>query len=131
MLEEMERHYGKKPIIYSSVDFYQAILRSGARRTIRSGCARRNIIRPCATATANGHFWQYRSDGRVPGIPGAVDQNTFNGSQAQWREWLSDQTGLKAQPVATAAAKPIDDRSIEKLIEEDPAMLPSAMKNAQ
>ena len=30
MLEEMERHYGKRPIIYTTVDFYQAIL-SGRR----------------------------------------------------------------------------------------------------
>ncbi len=30
MLTQMERHYGKKPIIYSSVDFYQAILHSDA-----------------------------------------------------------------------------------------------------
>ena len=26
MLDEMERHYGKRPIIYTTVDFYQAIL---------------------------------------------------------------------------------------------------------
>ena len=30
MLEEMERHFGKKPIIYTSVDFYEAILSDGA-----------------------------------------------------------------------------------------------------
>ena len=30
MLEEMERHYGKRPIIYTTVDFYQAILADGA-----------------------------------------------------------------------------------------------------
>ena len=30
MLEAMERHYGKKPVIYSSVDFYQAVLQPDA-----------------------------------------------------------------------------------------------------
>jgi lysozyme len=30
MLEEMERHYGRRPIIYTSVDFYEAILSDGA-----------------------------------------------------------------------------------------------------
>ena len=30
MLEEMERHFGKRPIIYTSVDFYEAILSDGA-----------------------------------------------------------------------------------------------------
>ena len=30
MLDEMERHYGKRPIIYTTVDFYEAILSDGA-----------------------------------------------------------------------------------------------------
>ena len=30
MLEEMERHYGKKPVIYTTVDFYAGILSGGA-----------------------------------------------------------------------------------------------------
>ena len=30
MLDEMERHYGKRPVIYTTVDFYQAILADGA-----------------------------------------------------------------------------------------------------
>ena len=33
MLEEMERHYGKRPIIYTTVDFYEAIL--SGRRLLR------------------------------------------------------------------------------------------------
>ena len=37
-------------------------------------------------------FWQYRSDGSVPGIPGSVDQNTFHGTQEQWQAWLKEQT---------------------------------------
>ena len=30
MLQEMERHYRKRPIIYTTVDFYEAILSDGA-----------------------------------------------------------------------------------------------------
>src|ERR1700735_1330340 len=30
MLQEMERHYGKRPVIYTTVDFYEAILSGGA-----------------------------------------------------------------------------------------------------
>jgi len=30
MLEDMERYFGKRPIIYTSVDFYEAILSDGA-----------------------------------------------------------------------------------------------------
>jgi len=131
MLEDLERHYGKKPIIYSSVDFYQAILHSGALSDYPIWVRSTKYHPAVRYGDRKWTFWQYRSDGRVPGISVAVDQNAFNGSHQQWREWLADTTGLKAQPVVAAAAKPIDDRGIEKLIEEDPAMLPSAMKNAQ
>ena len=30
ILQEMERHYGKRPIIYTTVDFHRAILSDGA-----------------------------------------------------------------------------------------------------
>ena len=77
-------------------------------------------------------FWQYRSDGHVPGISGAVDQNTFHGSPAQWREWLASSHRPRG---AAGRDRRRPSRSTiaasRQLIEEDPAMLPSAMKNAQ
>jgi len=33
-------------------------------------------------------FWQYQSDGSVPGIRGKVDRNAFAGNRAQWNAWL-------------------------------------------
>ncbi|MCC3244547.1 glycoside hydrolase family 25 protein [Methylocystis sp. WRRC1] len=129
MLEQMERHYGKRPIIYSSVDFYQAILHSDALSEYPIWVRSTKYHPKVRYGDRKWTFWQYRSDGRVPGIPGAVDQNTFNGSYDQWRSWLASQTGLKAAPMA-AVAKPVDDRGAKQLIEEDPAMLPAADKGA-
>lgn len=127
MLTQMERHYGKKPIIYSSVDFYQAILHSDALSEYPIWVRSTKYHPKVRYGDRNWTFWQYRSDGRVPGITGAVDQNTFNGSADHWRSWLAHQTGLAAAPVA---ARPADDRGGKQLIEEDPAMLSGGEKNA-
>ena len=122
MLEMMERHYGKRPIIYSSVDFYQAILHSNALSEYPIWVRSTKYHPVVRYGDRKWTFWQYRSDGHVPGIGNAVDQNAFNGSFDEWRSWLASQTGLRAAPVATA--KPVDDRGSRQLMEEDPAMLP-------
>jgi lysozyme len=92
MLEEMERHYGKKPIIYSSVDFYQSILHSNALAEYPIWVRSTKYHPTVRYGDRKWTFWQYRSDGSVPGIPGSVDQNTFHGTQEQWRAWLKEQT---------------------------------------
>lgn len=127
MLEQMERHYGKRPIIYSSVDFYQAILHSDALAEYPIWVRSTKYHPQVRYGNRKWTFWQYRSDGRIPGISNAVDQNTFNGSWTEWRSWLSSQTGLAAAP-ASAAARPVDSRGARQLIEEDPAMLPAGQK---
>ncbi|MEF3364927.1 GH25 family lysozyme [Methylocystis sp. 9N] len=129
MLEEMERRYGKKPIIYSSVDFYQAILHSDALSEYPIWVRSTKYHPQVRYGDRKWTFWQYRSDGRVPGIVGAVDQNAFYGSSDEWRSWLASTTGMRAAPLM-AARKPIDDRGANKLVEEDPAMLSGGEKNA-
>lgn len=92
MLQEMERHYGKKPIIYSSVDFYQSILDSGGLSEYPIWVRSTKYHPKVRYGSRNWTFWQYRSDGSVPGISGAVDQNAFEGGVEQWRKWLAEQT---------------------------------------
>lgn len=127
MLEQMERHYGKRPIIYSSVDFYQAILHSDALSEYPIWVRSTKYHPQVRYGDRRWTFWQYRSDGRIAGIGNAVDQNTFNGSQSEWQRWLASQTGLSAAPFQ--AAKHLDDRGSKQLMEEDPAMLPAADQN--
>ena len=66
----MERHYGKKPIIYSSVDFYQAILHSDALSEYPIWVRSTKYHPKVRYGDRKWTFWQYRSDGRVPGIVG-------------------------------------------------------------
>ena len=99
MLDEMERHFGKRPIIYTSVDFYRAILAGGAFADypiwVRS--TKHNPAVPYGDR--DWKFWQYRADGTVPGIEGYVDRNAFAGDQTQWQAFLG------AQPAGAAVAQ--------------------------
>jgi len=93
MLEDMERHYGKKPVIYSSVDFYQAILHSDALSEYPIWVRSTKYHPKVRYGDRKWTFWQYRSDGNVPGISGAVDQNAFSGTPAEWERWLAHNAG--------------------------------------
>lgn len=90
-LEAVERHYGKKPIIYTSIDFFddnRLASFSGYPFWLRSVSAHpddRYGRHPFV-------FWQYTGTGVVPGIRGDADINVFNGSLRTWREWLEANT---------------------------------------
>ena len=103
VLDEMERHFGKRPIIYTNIEFYNAILAGGAFadypiwvRSTKHNPAMRYSDR-------DWQFWQYQADGIVPGIDGEVDRNVFDGDQKQWRAFL-DGANPTAQDVATSPA---------------------------
>lgn len=86
-LSMVEAHYGKKPIIYTSIDFFDDNGLAGFRGYpywLRS-------VAGHPTDKYSGHpftFWQYTGTGIVPGIGGNADINVFNGSTAAWKKWL-------------------------------------------
>jgi lysozyme len=88
MLEEMERHYHRRPVIYTSVDFYEAILSDGAFSDypiwVRSTKHHPSVKYPGRA----WRFWQYQSDGSIPGIDGHVDRDAYYGTQEQWQAFL-------------------------------------------
>ncbi|MDO5605961.1 MAG: GH25 family lysozyme [Paracoccus sp. (in: a-proteobacteria)] len=83
----VERHYGQRPIIYTTVDFYRDNnLRSWNEEFwLRSVAGHPRIVYPGQRWT----FWQYTGTGIVPGIQGDTDINAFAGSPAEWRAWLN------------------------------------------
>jgi lysozyme len=103
MLLEMERHYRKRPIIYTTVDFYEAILSDGALMDYPIWVRSTKHHPAVKYGSRAWHFWQYQSDGRVPGIGGDVDKDAFYGTKEQWDAFLSE-PGVR--PVQTGAAKP-------------------------
>ncbi|MEI5677944.1 MULTISPECIES: glycoside hydrolase family 25 protein [unclassified Mesorhizobium] len=90
-LEIIEKHYGKKPIIYTSIDFFDDNQLAGFLgypywlRSVAGHPAERYGSHPFT-------FWQYTGTGVVPGIKGNADINVFNGSEAQWKKWLKENT---------------------------------------
>ncbi|MEO9612436.1 MAG: GH25 family lysozyme [Nitratireductor sp.] len=90
-LKTIENHYGKKPIIYTSIDFFD-----DNRLANFKGY-------PFWLRSVAGHpdekygrhpflFWQYTGTGIVPGITGDADINVFNGDRKAWRTWLAANT---------------------------------------
>jgi lysozyme len=82
------RHYGQRPIIYTTVDFYEdtELWRlDGVEFWLRSVADHPGQVYDGRA----WRFWQYTSTGVVPGIAGKVDINVFGGSVAAWRDWLA------------------------------------------
>ena len=81
-------HYGQRPVIYATLDFFHDndLGRLGAQEFwLRSVAAHPRTAYPGQAWT----FWQYTATGKVPGITGDADINTFAGSSAQWQAWLA------------------------------------------
>lgn len=87
-LDRVEAHYGKRPIIYTSVDFHRDNL-VGAFTDypfwLRSVAAHPGEI----YAGRQWAFWQYTSTGKVPGISGNTDINVFAGTAKNWHSWVA------------------------------------------
>lgn len=87
-LDIVERHYGQRPLIYSTVDFYKdtELWRlSGVEFWLRAVADHPGQV----YAGSPWSFWQYTSTGVVPGIEGKVDINVFAGSKAAWADWVA------------------------------------------
>jgi lysozyme len=113
MLEEMERHYGKRPIIYTTVDFYEAILSGGAFSDY-SIWVRSTKYHPAVKYGSRAWaFWQYQSDGQTPGINGAVDRDVFYGTKEQWDTFLREQpSGTRQHTIMQAVTQQLADPNV-------------------
>jgi lysozyme len=100
MLDVMEAHTGKRPIIYTDVTFHHEVLEGqfpGYNFWLRSVAAEPQAIyreRPWL-------FWQFTTTGYVPGIAKPVDRNVFNGTSGDWRQVLPARA--PRQPARTPA----------------------------
>jgi lysozyme len=88
MLRAMERHYGKKPVIYTTVDFYEAILHPSELDDYPIWVRSTKYSPHVKYGSRNWHFWQYQSDAQIPGIVGNVDRNAFRGDYRQWLAFM-------------------------------------------
>jgi lysozyme len=86
-LDILERHYGQRPLIYTTVDFFEDTelwRMQGVEFWLRSVADHPHGVYDGKAWS----FWQYTSTGVVPGIAGPVDINVFAGSRQAWADWI-------------------------------------------
>ena len=91
-LEKVEKHYGQKPVIYATPDFYKENLQGEFTDYpfwVRAVAEHPSKVYP----QRNWVFWQYSGTGLSQGVGGKIDLNVFRGDEKQWREWLARNTG--------------------------------------
>jgi lysozyme len=87
-LQALTVYYGKRPIIYTTVDFYhdnELGRLQGFNFWLRSVAAHPSDIYP----NQRWAFWQYTGTGSVDGVDGPTDINVFGGTRAQWASWAN------------------------------------------
>ena len=96
-------HYGRRPVVYTTVDFYRDTgigQLKGVDFWLRSVAGHPEEVYP----GAHWAFWQYTGTGSVPGIGGDVDLNVFGGSAERWLQWLGYRKYLPVEPAVSEAA---------------------------
>ncbi len=85
-MDRLEAYYGKRPIIYTSVDFHRDNLVGHVQALPFLASAPWRSIRTKIYEDRRWAFWQYTSTGIVPGIKGQTDINVFAGSTQELAE---------------------------------------------
>jgi lysozyme len=88
LLQALEAHTGKRPIVYTDINFHKDVLVGQLDDYpfwIRSTAAEPHERYDNRRWT----FWQWTTTGRVPGIKGDVDRNAFYGTENQWQAFLA------------------------------------------
>jgi len=86
-MDRLERHYGQRPVIYTTPDFYADNLQGvflDYPFWLRSTAQHPGKVYP----GRHWLFWQYSGSGLSQGVTGQIDLNVFNGDENQWWAWL-------------------------------------------
>ena len=81
-------YYGRRAVIYTTVDFFEQneMWRlSGHEFWLRAVAGHPRDVYDGQHWT----FWQYTGTGLVPGVRGQVDLNAFSGDEGAWQAWLA------------------------------------------
>ena len=86
MHDQLQQHYGKQPIFYTSKNFYNIVLIDTFKNT--PIWIREYQDQPRLKDQRAWTFWQYTAKGKIQGIDKAVDLNVFAGSEQDWADFL-------------------------------------------
>lgn len=88
-MDKLERHYGKRPVIYTAPDFYADNLKGAFTDYpfwLRAVAQHPSKVYPGRQWV----FWQYSGSGLSQGVNGKIDLNVFHGNENEWHRWLSN-----------------------------------------
>lgn len=91
MLDELERYYQRKPVIYATRESWELYIKD---QFSEYPLWIRNIITKPSDDIGDWVFWQYTNRGKLDGYAGSekyIDINTFCGSQKEWEMWLHEE----------------------------------------
>ena len=80
-LNALERHYGRRPLIYTTQEFDASML-EGMLRDEQFWV--RSLVLPPRFREAQWVIWQYHNRGSRPGVKGDVDLNVFRGTRSDF-----------------------------------------------
>ena len=88
-LDAAEKHFGQRPLVYTTSEFYEAYFRNGwsADRLGKERFWLRSLHR--TPSYGRWTLWQYHNRGRRDGIDGPVDLNAFNGSVEEFEKFAA------------------------------------------
>lgn len=89
MHDQLHKHYGKQPIFYISKTFYHIVLMGNFPDTPL--WVRDYTAKPQLKDGRQWLFWQHTQQGKIKGIPKAVDLNVYADSPQQWHIFLKAQ----------------------------------------
>jgi lysozyme len=85
-LAALEKHYGRRPIVYTTQEFDATILEGGL---LGEHFWARSLVIPPNFRRDQWVIWQYHNRGRRPGINGNLDLNVFRGTRAEFDRFLA------------------------------------------
>jgi lysozyme len=90
-LDATEKHFGRRPVIYTTREFHGAYLSKAQRagRLDKESFWLRSLHLPPRFGGKPWTLWQYHNRGSRPGIDGPVDLNAFNGSSVEFEGFSS------------------------------------------
>lgn len=104
MLQLMERHTGKLPVIYTDIAFHRDVL--AGHNLPNTFWLRSVAAEPDDRYDGDSYsFWQWTTTGALPGIRGEVDRSAFYGTPDDWTMFLLTGCDPRALPALGPAGR--------------------------
>lgn len=94
-MDALAKHYGRRPIVYTTWEFDSAVLTG---ELAREKFWARSLVVPPMFRTSQWVLWQYHNRGRRPGVKGDLDLNVFRGTRTDFDRFASAGSRLETIP---------------------------------